>query len=97
MASPDIEGAYHRPFDDLDASLTFEIESFRLRVGSGSRQVVGRYEIRGETVKLLDEDCGDVEGVYRVRKAEGRITFILIEDACEGRLSVLEGEWAQNE
>ncbi len=93
----DIEGVWYRSVEDLDVFLSFEKETFWLRVGSGSRQMVGRYEIEGDTLKLVDEDCGEAVGSYLLKKAEGRITFTLIEDACEGRTSVLQGEWVQKE
>lgn len=93
----EIEGVWYRSVEDMDVYLSFDQEAFWLRVGSGSRQMVGRYDIEGDTLKLVDEDCGDAEGTYRLKKSEGRITFTLIEDACEGRASVLLEEWVQKE
>jgi hypothetical protein len=93
----DIEGVWYRSVEDLDVLLSFEKETFWLRVGSGSRKVDGRYNIEGETIRLIDEDCGDAEGIYRLTESGGRVTFTLIEDVCNGRRFVLQGEWEQKE
>ena len=93
----DIQGEWYRSVEGLDVYLSFEQETFWLRVGSGSRQMAGGYEIKEDILKVVDEDCGEIEGVYRLTKAEGMITFSIIEDACEGRASVLRGEWVQKE
>jgi hypothetical protein len=39
-----------------------------------------------------DAVCGDAEAVYEVRRLEsGNLSFVAVEDACEPRLSFLQG------
>lgn len=89
-----ITGAWIRTVEGVEAALTYlEDGSFVLGVVGGSRRVEGTYQLSGTTLRLLDEDCGDLEGVYEVARGEMGLEIFLLDDSCEGRVQVLVGSW----
>ncbi len=87
-------GAWERQIDEYLVRLSFAgDETFILQVGDSNRSINGEYELRGDVIMLVDDDCGEVEGKYRVRAQEGSATFIVLNDACDGRVQVVVGEW----
>ena len=87
-------GVWEQQIDEFVVRLTFnEDATFFLQVGDHSRNISGEYQIRGDVILLMDDDCGEFEGKYRVRLRDGSVTFSLLNDACEGRVSVVVGEW----
>jgi hypothetical protein len=89
-----IIGAWQRTVEGVEAVITYlEDGSFTLGVVGSSRQVEGTYQLSGTTLRLLDADCGDMEGVYEVARGETVLEIFLLEDSCEGRVQVLVGSW----
>ena len=89
-----VVGVWEQQIDEFLVRLTFnEDETFFLQVGDRSRNFGGEYQIRGEVILLMDDDCGEFEGKYKVLLREDSVTFSLLNDACEGRVSVVVGEW----
>jgi hypothetical protein len=93
-----VAGVWEQRIEEYVVRLTFiEDGTFYLQVGDRSRTIEGEYKTRGDVIMLTDSDCGDSEGKYRIKTREGSISFSLLNDACDGRESVVVGEWKQVE
>lgn len=89
-----IVGVWERQIDGYIVGLSFsEDETFFLQVGERDKVLFGEYEIRGDVILLIDDDCDDIEGKYRVETQESITRFRVLNDACEGRVEVVAGDW----
>ncbi len=89
-----VAGIWERQIEEYLVRLSFDgEENFVLQVGERSRSISGRYSMRGDVIVLVDDDCGDVEGKYRVEMQETSASFSVLNDACDGRQEVVDGEW----
>ncbi len=89
-----VAGDWERQIDEYIVRLNFNTdETFILQVGERSRTINGKYDVRGNVVLVVDEDCGEIEGKYRVEVRGNTATFSVLNDACEGRVVVVDGEW----
>jgi hypothetical protein len=93
-----IAGTWEQQIEEYVVRLKFnDDKTFFLQVGDQSRKIDGEYQIRGDVILLMDDDCNDFEGKYRAIVREDSVTFSLLNDACEGRVSVVVGEWKKVE
>lgn len=91
-----VAGVWEQQIEEYVVRLTIkEDETFFLQVGDRSRKISGEYQIRGDVIMLVDDDCDESEGKYRVNIREGSLKFSLLNDACEGRVNVVAGEWKE--
>jgi hypothetical protein len=89
-----VVGVWERQIDEFIVRLNFNAdESFILQVGERSRTISGNYDVRGNVILFVDDDCGEIEGKYRVGVHGNTATFIVLNDECEGRVEVVNGEW----
>lgn len=71
-----------------------------LQVRESERVLVsGRYVVAGDRITLTDESgpmaCADKQsrGVYRWTLTQGTLTFVVVDDPCEGRSGDLAQAW----
>jgi len=89
-----VAGVWERQIDEYIVRMNFNTdETFILQVGERSRTISGEYDVRGNVVLFVDDDCGEIEGKYRVGVRGNTATFSVLNDACEGRVEVVNGEW----
>jgi hypothetical protein len=89
-----VVGVWGRKIEEYLVRLSFDGgETFTLQVGESDRKINGVYELRGDVILLVDDDCGEIEGKYRVRAQEDAAIFGVLNDACDGRVQVIAGEW----
>jgi len=89
-----VAGFWERQIDEYIVRLSFDAdETFSLQVGERSRTISGEYDVRGNVILFVDDDCGEIEGKYRVEVRGNSATFSVLNDACEGRIEVVNGEW----
>ncbi len=89
-----IAGVWERQIDEYIICLNFNTDgTFILQVGERRRTISGKYDVRGNVVLFVDDDCGEIEGKYRVGVRGNTATFSVLNDECEGRVDVVKGEW----
>jgi hypothetical protein len=89
-----VVGVWERQIDEYLVRLSFDADgTFILQVGESNRSIYGEYELKGGVILLVDDDCDEIEGKYRVRVLEDAATFSVLNDTCEGRFQVVAGEW----
>ncbi len=55
--------------------------------------VVGRWEIRGDTLHIEDDSCFDARGRYLIEMDDDAFTAAPIFDDCELREGIIVGDW----
>ena len=51
--------------------------------------VQGTYEISGNQIRFIDDDCGTFEGFYTYSINENTLSFVYISDSCTERALTL--------
>jgi len=97
LRAQDVKNTSWKTFigDPLYDSLTIHIraDSSFVTTSSGSVVVRSVCKVAGDTLSLSDYEgqyaCPDMTGRYRIKVAEDVLTFLLIDDACDGRATSL--------
>ncbi|MFQ5582933.1 MAG: hypothetical protein ACE5GL_00685 [Calditrichia bacterium] len=57
------------------------------------RIINGNYRVRGDTLEIWDDICGEAKGSYKFIEDDRDLTIFLISDRCYNRRNRLEGHW----